>query len=78
MDQNMSYDELYSNIKANTELSQINFGSIGSVCNLQSDTTKSYLIDIFRCLIEINRKTKKDVRLQMGSGPSTFGSLHLF
>ena len=35
MDQNVSYEELYVNLKAKTELQIMNFGSIGSVCNLQ-------------------------------------------
>jgi hypothetical protein len=56
----------------------MNFGSIGSVCNLQQDATKQYLTDIFSCLIEINRKTKKEVKLQLGAGAGAFGALHLF
>lgn len=35
MDQNVSYEELYVNLKAKTELQIMNFGSLGSVCNLQ-------------------------------------------
>ena len=40
MEKNMSYEELYVSLKAKTELSIMNFGSIGSVCNLQQDAAK--------------------------------------
>ena len=40
MDNGMTYEELYNSIKAKTELSIMNFGSLGSVCNLQQDNCK--------------------------------------
>lgn len=42
-----------------------------------TDSVKQVLTDIFSCLIEINRKTKREVRMTIGS-KTAFGCLFLF
>ena len=40
---------------------------MASVCDLTADVVKGILTDIFSCLIEINCKTKKEVKMWVGN-----------
>ena len=41
----------------------MSFSALATVCDQSADVVKHQLTDIFSCLVEVNRKTKREVRM---------------
>jgi hypothetical protein len=70
------YEKLFQHIKdeatSSDSLISVQQSSIAATCGTQSEVVHQILTNFFACLIEINRKTKKEVKVSFGK---TFGSL---
>lgn len=65
-----NYNQVVATEASNT--TKISCSHIATSCNTSTETVHQVLTDFFSALIEINRKTKKEVRCSIGK---LFGSL---
>jgi len=64
--ESQDYAAFYSSLKAGTDVQTLNFASLATVCDSSADSVKQILVDLFSCLVEVNRKSKKEVKVNFG------------
>ena len=60
------YKGHFSLIKESSDIQTLNFASLATVCESTAEIVKQILIDLFSCFVEVNRKTKKEVKVSFG------------